>query len=86
MRTPIRPLPPVKRSVAGGIDLLAKPVQFVIQTFTFHVRIVADSGHGRLPASRGYSAAMRATQKSEWPASPKEHRPVLRFFGRGERI
>jgi hypothetical protein len=30
MRTTIRPLPSVKGGVAGGVDLLSKPVQFVV--------------------------------------------------------
>jgi hypothetical protein len=46
MRTTIRRLPPVKGDVAGGVDLLAKPVQFVMPTVrALHVRIVGKSGH-----------------------------------------
>ena len=59
MRTTIWCLAPVKAGVAGGVDLLAKPVQFVVQTVkAFHVAIVGGPGHRRLlPANPGYSAA-----------------------------
>ena len=62
MRTTIRRLPPVKGGVAGGVDPLAKPVQFAMQTVkALHVMIVGDPGHTRsLLASRGNSAARRA--------------------------
>ena len=62
MRTTIRRLPPVKGGVAGGVDLLAKPVQFVMQTVeALHMMIVGEVGHRRsLLASRGHSAARRA--------------------------
>ena len=49
MRTTIRCLAPVKAGVAGGVDLLAKPVQFVMQTVrALHVTIVGEPGHRRL--------------------------------------
>ena len=46
MRTTIRRLPPVEGGVAGGVDLLAKPVQFVRQTVrALRVMIVGEPGH-----------------------------------------
>ena len=46
MGSAIRRLAPVKGGVAGGVDLLAKHVQFVMQTVkALHVTIVGKPGH-----------------------------------------
>ena len=79
MRTTIRRLPPVKGGVAGGVDLLAKPVQFVMQTVrALHVMIVGEPGHRTsLLASRGNSAAMKTIisgQKNR--RHPRRQRPI----------
>jgi hypothetical protein len=67
MGTAIRRLAPVKGGVAGGVDLLAKHVEFVMQTANgLYVTIVGKPGHGTsLLASRGTSAASRSPLKAE---------------------
>ena len=48
MRTAVRLPAPVEAGVAGGVELLAKPVQLVMQTGkALHVIVVGKPGHGR---------------------------------------
>jgi hypothetical protein len=58
MGTAIRRSAPLKGRVAGGVDLLAKHVQFVMHTVgALHLTIVRKPGHTTcLPANRGNSA------------------------------
>jgi hypothetical protein len=67
VRTTLRCLAPVKAGVAGGVDLFAKPVQFVMQTVkALQVMIVRDPGHGRSSlARRGNSAARSGARISK---------------------
>ena len=66
MRTTVRCLTPIKAGVASGVNLLAKPVQFVMQTVeALHVTIVGEPGHRTsLLANRGNSTAFRPTSSS----------------------